>query len=113
MCSQEDIGAKRVVNPKSKEVTYNPTYEELFAPQVQQTYQTVQNCCYETSVPANEFSILYPKISYCAVFLQAHPITFCGRFVKFVFVSLDSHTSFKCRFTLAFNLLTTHIGQFT
>ena len=31
---QEDVGVVRQVDPGTKEVTYNPRYEEMFAPEV-------------------------------------------------------------------------------
>ena len=31
---QEDVGVIRQVDPTTKEVTYNPRYEEMFSPEV-------------------------------------------------------------------------------
>ena len=35
-CYQDDVGGVRPLDPKTKEVMYNPKYEELYAPQVGQ-----------------------------------------------------------------------------
>ena len=34
--AQEDVGVIRQVDPTTKEVSYNPRYEEMFSPQVKQ-----------------------------------------------------------------------------
>ena len=35
---QEDVGVIRQVDPTTKEVTYNPRYEEMFSPEVKKCF---------------------------------------------------------------------------